>query len=82
MTSRINVLFAMMVAFLILAIVLANEVRKKDELIAKYQEYYTVSQELIAAQEKNNCLQDQIIKYYEYEQIPSELLCSLPLAVR
>lgn len=82
MTSRINVLFAMIVAFVILAIVLANEVRKRDELIAQYQEYYTVSQELIAQQEQNICLQDQIIKYYEYAKVPSELQCPEPLAVR
>jgi cell division protein FtsL len=82
MMYRIRVLFGMIIIFVIITIVLANEIRKKDELLGLYQEYSKISQQVIAQQEQNLCLQDEIIKYYEYAEIPSQLQCPLPMAVR
>lgn len=81
MTSKINVLLAMIFAFVIFTVVLANEIRKKDELIVKYEEYVQVSQRLIDQMEYNSCLKDEIIKYYEYAEVPSELQCAEPMAI-
>ncbi len=86
MMSKINIAFILIAAVMVIQAIISNYYLQKFEqsqvLIHQYEEYYQVSQELIAAQELNNCLQDQIIKYYEYAEIPSQLQCPLPMAVR
>lgn len=84
MTSMINALFVLIVTIIILLITnnyfSSKEIVRNRKLIQKYEEYFHISQQVIEQQEYNSCLQDQIINYYEYAKVPSELQCIEPLA--